>query len=164
MSNKFPQNFQEAGVFSDLTTARQDHYQNIWENDKCPFTHHNDMPSLEFLSSMTETQPFTPIEPGILEYLNDDCRYYHGKEVNLMNQCLSNHQKPTELETNELQEVLNSVPSLPVRFQPRIHGRSVNIILIATSLDQQEILEVLGNTLHSKTTRATPLLFIKENT
>lgn len=127
------------------------------------------MHSVDLCSPVAKAQPTmqTRVNTSIvteldnMEFFWENYHNYHGNNFEKASE-YPNIQKARGVESNELQEVLNYVPSLPKQLLPRVQGNKVNFILISTSVDQTKILEKLTNTLDGETSRIIPLSFGKE--
>lgn len=141
------------------------------KNSKYDSWNSNGINSFDLFSSIADAEQLTPssedttipTELDFLDFWYNNYLNYYGKRVNNTPDNSNDTQKPRDPNSNELQEILNHVPVLPSQSPLGLRENRVNFIMIATSLDQGNILKQLDDTLERETFRAIPLLFEKNN-
>ena len=163
MSYIHPQGVPMFGNLSGMTTTTDDQNRINLENVKCLSALQDQLPSIDFFCKMTETPPPTPANKAPSENAEHDWAKFWENNDHRRKGISVEETVQYSNDNNNVREIINHVPSLPSRLRQRINGNNVNFILIATSLDQRDILQQLGNKLDAETSRAIPLTFNKEN-
>lgn len=150
-------------MYPNDTTLKNGKYDSWNSNGINSFNLFSSIVDTEPLTTSASSEDMTPTELDFLEFWYNNYLNYYGKSINNTPDNSNGSQKPRDPESNQLQEILNHVPALPSQSTQGLRENRVNFIMIATSLDQGNILEQLDDTLERETFRAFPLLLENDN-